>query len=417
VTSPETLSNWSGTVSFRPSRILRPRTLDELREVVAASTKVRAIGTAHSFNLIADTTGDLVSVGGLPPEMVIEGAASTVSVGAGVRYGELAGPLHEAGYALRNLGSLPHISIAGACATGTHGSGAGNGSLATAVAGIEFVTATGDVAQLTRADAAFAGAVVSLGGLGIVTRMTLDIVPTYNIEQIVYDDLPTNALLADFDDIMDSAYSVSVFTDWRAERSNQVWQKSLVGARAEPPRAAVRADGPRHPLPGVSAESCTEQDGVAGPWHMRLPHFRLEFTPSSGEEIQTEYFVARADAVAALRALEPLAPRIAAVLQISEIRAIAADDLWLSMAYERESVALHFTWVKDARAVAPVVAAIDELLAPFAPRPHWGKVFATEPADLARRYDRGGDFRDLLSSYDPKGKFRNGFLDAYFPQR
>ena len=415
VAAVESLSNWSGTETFHPARILRPSSIDELCALVAGSAKARAIGTAHSFNRIADTTGDLISVGGLPPDIRIDTAASTVTVGAGVRYGELAPLLHEAGYALANLGSLPHISIAGACATGTHGSGPGNGALATSVAGLTLVTANGEPLTIGRDDPDWDGCVVALGALGIVARVTLDIAATYEIEQRVYDNLPTAAFYEDFDAIMSSGYSVSVFTDWRVERFNQVWQKSLAGSAVERPRGAVLASAARHPLPGVSAESCTEQGGVAGPWHARLPHFRLEFTPSSGEEIQTEFFVDRAVAVAALRALESIADRIAAVLQISEIRTIAADELWLSMAHRRDSVALHFTWVKDAAAVAPEVAEIETLLAPFSARPHWGKVFSLPREELARLYPRYDDFRELVLSYDPAGKFRNSFLDTCFP--
>ncbi|MDQ1726936.1 MAG: alditol oxidase, partial [Frankiaceae bacterium] len=299
---------------------------------------------------------------------------------------------------------------------GTHGSGAGNGALPTSVAALELVTASGDLVRVARGDADFPGMVVALGALGIVTRVTLDVIPTYDMDQVVYDDLSTSVLLEDLDEILASAYSVSVFTDWRPETPNQVWKKSLAGAISAPPRGADHVHEDRHPIRGVSAESCTQQRGVPGPWHLRLPHFRLEFTPSSGEEIQTEFLVAAGDAVAALRALEPIAGHIAAVLLVSEIRAVAADDLWLSMAYGRDSVALHFTWVKDADAVAPVVAAVEELLAPFGARPHWGKVFSVAPAELSRLYPRYDDFRRLAASYDPGGKFRNDFLDTYFPR-
>jgi xylitol oxidase len=414
----DAMTNWSGTLTYGARRVLRPRSVPELQEMVAASDRIRAIGSAHSFNAVADTAGDLVSVGGLPPEVVVDADARTVTVAAGLRYGEVAGPLHEAGFALHNLGSLPHISVAGACATGTHGSGVGNGALPTAIVALEYVGPGGELVRLTRADPDFAGSVVALGGLGVVTRVTLAVEPAYEIEQTVYDDLPTAVLLEDFDDIMAAAYSVSVFTDWRPrDRFTQVWQKARVGDAPVPPRAARPADGPRHPLRGMSAESCTAQGGVAGPWHLRLPHFRLEFTPSSGEEIQTEYFVDRADAVAALRALEPIAGDIARVLQVSELRAIAPDELWLSMAYERDSIAIHFTWVKDAAAVAPVVELIERALEPFAPRPHWGKVFAAAPDRLAGRYPRYDDFRALLSRRDPDGKFANDFLDRFFAGR
>ncbi|MEO3929359.1 D-arabinono-1,4-lactone oxidase [Micromonosporaceae bacterium B7E4] len=416
------LRNWAGNVDFRARRLHRPGSLAALRSLVAGSDRIRPLGTGHSFNRIADTTGDLVSVAGLPPMLEIDRAARTVTVSAALRYGDLVGELHRAGFALHNLGSLPHISVAGACATGTHGSGPGNGNLATAVAALELVTADGGLVTLRRGDGGddFLGAVVGLGALGVVTRLTLDLVPTFEIAQYVYDDLPRDQLDAHATEILGGGYSVSLFTDWTGPRINQVWVKRRVdaagGGAAEPHwHGATLAAEPRHPVPGMSTVHCTEQLGVPGPWHARLPHFRLEFTPSSGEELQSEYFVPRAHLVAALTALDGIADRIAAVLQISEIRTIAADELWLSPSYRRDSAAVHFTWVKDTEAVLPVLAAVEERLAPYAPRPHWGKLFVTPPDQLRDRYDRYADFAKLVRRYDPSGKFRNEMLDRYFP--
>jgi xylitol oxidase len=415
----ERLTNWAGNVTFSAERVHRPQSLDELQRLVAGSRQVRALGTGHSFNRLADTPGDLVSLAALPPVMDVDTTRMTVTVAAGVRYGELATRLHAAGYALRNLGSLPHISVAGACATGTHGSGNGNGNLATAVSAMDLVTAAGDIVSVSReADGdRFAGTVVSLGALGIVSSLTLDIVPTFDVEQRVYENLPRDQLDAE---VFASAYSVSLFTDWSSSRINQVWRKSLTdqsGPSAQPSwRGATPADGPRHPIPGMSTVNCTEQLGVPGPWHTRLPHFRLEFTPSSGEELQTEYFVPRHLAVEALAVIDGIRDRIVPVLQISEIRTIAADDLWLSPSYHRDSASIHFTWVKDTAAVTPVLAAIEDRLAPFGARPHWGKLFGTDPEVLSGQYDRFGDFLQLMRDYDPTGKFRNDLIDRVFPR-
>ncbi|MEQ4302255.1 D-arabinono-1,4-lactone oxidase [Plantactinospora sp. B6F1] len=420
------LRNWAGNVDFRARRLHRPGSLAELRSLVAGSDRIRVLGTGHSFNRIADTTGDLVSVAGLPPVLEVDRAAGTVTVSAALRYGDLVGELDRAGFALHNLGSLPHISVAGACATGTHGSGPTNGNLGTSVAALELVTADGDLVTLRRdADGEdFLGAVVGLGALGVVTRLTLDLVPTFEIAQYVYDDLPRDRLDTHAAEILGAGYSVSLFTDFTGPRINQVWVKRRVdaigagaGAGAVEPywHGATLAAEPRHPVPGMSAVHCTEQLGVPGPWHARLPHFRLDFTPSSGEELQSEYFLPAEHLVAALAALDGIADRIAAVLQISEIRTIAADELWLSPSHRRDSVALHFTWVKETEAVMPVLAAIEERLAPYAPRPHWGKVFVTPPGQLRDRYDRYADFAKLTHRYDPTGKFRNEMLDRYFP--
>ncbi|WNI26396.1 FAD-binding protein [Streptomyces sp. ITFR-16] len=410
--------NWAGNITFGARRLCVPRSEAELRETVAASSSVRPLGTRHSFNTVADTKGDLVSVAALPRVVDIDPAERTVTVSAGLRFGEFAGELHESGFALHNLGSLPHISVAGACATGTHGSGAANRSLAGAVRALELVTADGGTLALRRGDPDFPGAVVSLGALGVVTRLTLDLVPAFDVQQWVYEELPEATLTESFDAVMAAAYSVSVFTDWRPGPVGQVWLKERVGdegPRQAPDRrfGARLADGPRHPIPGVPAGNCTRQLGAAGPWHRRLPHFRLEFTPSNGDELQSEYFVAREDAAAAYEAVGRLRDRITPLLQISEIRSVAGDDLWLSPAGGRDSVAFHFTWVPDAAAVAPVLREIEEALAPFGARPHWGKVFGTEPGVLRTLYGRYEDFEKLVARHDPAGTFRNDFLDRH----
>jgi alditol oxidase len=415
----ERRTNWARNLVFQAARLHRPTSVDELQRTVAASSHLRALGTGHSFNPIADCAGDQISVADLPPLFAIDAQRSTVTVSGGVRYGELAQYLHGAGYALRNLGSLPHISVAGACATGTHGSGDGVGNLATAVAAIALVTADGELVTLDRDrpgdEPAFSGAVVGLGSLGVAVGLTLAIEPTYLVSQFVYDDLPTDALDGYFDEIFGAGYSVSLFTDWRGGTFNQVWVKRRVEGQnltAPEPRwlGARLADGPRHPVPGMSPVHCTEQLGVPGPWHERLPHFRLDFTPSAGRELQSEFMLPRAQAVDAIRAIEAISDVVAPVVQITEVRTIAADELWLSPAYQRDSVGLHFTWIDDLAALTPVLTQVEERLAPFGPRPHWGKLFSANPAG---RYQRMHDFSELRRGYDPAGKFGNDFLDTF----
>jgi xylitol oxidase len=412
-----TLTNWAGNITFGAARVHRPGTLDELRSVVAASDRVRALGSGHSFSPVADTTADLVSVAGLPATVDISTDRTTATVAAGMRYGEVAVALQAQGLALHNLGSLPHISVAGAVATGTHGSGPTLGSLSTAVRGLDLVTATGALLRLDRTDPRFPGAVVALGALGVVTAVTLAVQPTYDVAQTVYQDLPVRRLATDLDEILAAGYSVSLFTTWSRAVVDQVWVKR----RTHDPQAALgatwldarAATHPLHPVPGMSAASCTEQLGVPGPWHERLPHFRLDHTPSSGAELQTEYLVPRRHAAAALDAVQAMAPQVAAVLQVSELRTVAADDLWLSMACEQDSLALHFTWVDDAAAVAPVVAELEQRLAPFGPRPHWGKVFSMPPAAVQPLYPRLADVVALRRKLDPDGVFGNAMVDEY----
>ena len=411
-------TNWAGNIAFGAARVHRPASVEELRAIVAGSAKVRVLGTGHSFNDIADTAGDLVSVADLPRVVDIDRAHSSVRVAAGLRYGEFVAELDAAGLALPNLGSLPHISVAGACATGTHGSGDRNGNLSTTVSAVDIVTADGDLRTISRAADGdeFLGSVVALGALGVVVAVTLDLVPRYEVAQHVYEDLPRATLDSHLDEIFASGYSVSAFTDWRGGAVNQVWRKRRVDGpldASETWLGAHVADGNRHPLPGIEATPCTEQLGRPGPWHERLPHFRLEFTPSAGEELQSEFFVPRVHAVDALRALDAIHDRIAAVLQISELRTVAADELWLSPAFRRDSLAIHFTWHKDPAGVSTVLPAIEERLAPFDARPHWGKLFTMAAEVLAGRYERLADFARLRAEHDPAGKFVNAFVQRY----
>ncbi|MFJ6199318.1 FAD-binding protein [Micromonospora sp. NPDC092111] len=407
--------NWAGNVRYAARAFYRPTSVDELRRLVAGSDRLRAVGSGHSFNRLGDTTGDLVSLAGLPPTVEIDRERGTVTVAAALRYGDVATRLHAEGLALANLASLPHISVAGAVATGTHGSGDGNRNLAAAVAGLELVTADGDLRTVGRADGdRFAGMVVSLGALGVVTRVTLEVVPTFAVRQYVRQDLPAASLDAAFA----SAYSVSGFTSWRSSRIDQVWRKQL--ADRPPPEqdwlGTTPADRPAHPVPGMDPVNCTPQLGEPGPWHERLPHFRLGFTPSSGDELQSEYHLPRAAAAGALAALDGIRDRIATVLQVCELRTVAADELWLSPNQGRDTLAVHFTWTDDAAAVERVVAEVEARLAPFAPRPHWGKVFTLDPATVAAAYPRYADFTALLTEWDPTGTFRTERLDRYFPR-
>ena len=414
------MRNWAGNYEYGAARLHQPQSIDEVQDLVRTIPKVRVLGSRHSFNDLVDTTGDLISLARLPRVFELDPGARTVTIDGAVRYGELCGPLDAAGFALHNLASLPHISVAGACATSTHGSGDRNGSLATAVAAMEVVTATGEIRSFSRASQPdeFDGAVVSLGGLGVVTKLTLQLQPTFQVRQHVYDNLPLTQVVDHFDAITSSAHSVSLFTQWRGQVIDQVWLKHRVTARsaAEPPGdffGATIATTPRHPIPGMSPAACTEQLGVAGPWYERLPHLRMDHTPSSGDELQSEYQVPRRQAVDALLAIDALRDQISPLVWISEIRTMAADDLWMSPSFGRDSVAIHFTWKPDWNAVRGVLPQIEDALAPFEARPHWGKLFSIPPDQLGPRYPKSAEFAALLRRHDPLGKFRNGFLDRY----
>lgn len=409
ITSERT--NWAGNYRFKAPELLRPRSIDELRELVADADRIRPLGTGHSFNDIADSSGAQVSLEAMPGEVDVDEAAGVVWASGGMRYGDLARVLEARGFALHNLASLPHISLAGSVATGTHGSGSRNGSLATAVAALEIVTPTGEVKNLRRGDVDFAGAVVSLGALGVVSRLALDIRPSFTVNQQVFLDLPFETVEERLTDILAQGYSTSLFTRWTGATVDQLWIKSLADGGPTESFGGAPASRKMHPIAGVDATSATPQLGVAGPWLDRLPHFELEFTPSAGEELQSEFFVAQGHATEALRAIRALSERIAPLLLVCEIRAIAADDLWLSGMHETDTVAFHFTWQRRESEVRPVVALIEESLRHLRARPHWGKVFTMEQAEIAGLYPRFDDFLALREKYDPERVFVDDYLD------
>lgn len=414
----EKLTNWAGNIEYGTERLCSATSVEQVREFVAKQSKLKVLGTRHCFNTIANSTDQFLSVRPMNQIVSLDAAARTVTIEAGMSYGQLAPPLDAKGFALHNLASLPHISVAGACSTATHGSGDKNGNLATAVSGLEFVTATGDVMRLSRREdgETFRGAVVGLGALGAITKVTLDVQPTFQMRQYVYENLPMNTWKEHFDAIESAAYSVSLFTDWRKPAFSEVWLKSRVedGKEFHAPEeffGAKLATKNLHPIAELSAENCTEQMGVPGPWYERLPHFRMGFTPSAGKELQTEYFVPRQHAVEAVMAVERLHERVSPLLLITEIRTIAADDLWMSPCHKQDSVTIHFTWKPEWPAVRQLLPVIEKELAAFQARPHWAKLFTTSPAVLRSLYEKMPEFVALSRKYDLSGKFRNEFLD------
>ena len=412
------LTNWAGNYTFQAKHLYQPKTAEEVSQVVKSCTKLRALGARHSFNSIADSTENQVSLKALD-SISLNADSKTVTVGAGVTYGQLAPYIDSRGFALHNLASLPHISIVGACATATHGSGTTNGNLSTAVSAFQIVTHDGAVHTVSRAKNpdVFSGAVVHLGALGVLTAITLDVQPTFQVAQAVYENLSFTHLEHHLDDIFTSGYSVSLFTNWQNHRATQVWIKHRISpdtARtfASDFYGAKLATRNLHPLAGHSAENCTEQLGIPGPWYERLPHFRMNFTPSSGAELQTEYFVPRNRAYPAILAVEQLRDRITPHLFITELRTIASDNLWLSPCYQRDSLAIHFTWKPEWPDVQRILPLIEEKLEPFQARPHWAKLNTISPARLNQLYPKLFDYRTLVTEHDPRGKFRNLFIDT-----
>ncbi|KQO11623.1 hypothetical protein ASF06_03030 [Agreia sp. Leaf244] len=406
--------NWAGTLEYKAADIVDATTIDEVSSLVAGAERIRALGTRHSFSDIADTDALLVTVTEIEPDFVLDDEARTVTVGAGTRYGILARYLEDNGWALHNMGSLPHISIAGAVATGTHGSGNGNGVLSTAVSALEFVTADGELRTVRRGEPGFDGLVVGLGAFGVVVRITLNIQPSFQVRQDVFRGLPWDVLLDDVEGVTSLGYSVSVFTDWVEDTIANFWVKTRLDSGVDVPdewNGAKRDIVSAGSLWETSDDNLNEQGGKPGPWLERLPHFRLDRIPSNGDEIQTEYFVPRSQGGDALRAVRALGEKIAPHLIITELRTAAADDLWLSMAYQRDSLIIHFTWKNEPDAVLALLPQIEEALAPFDARPHWGKLNTVDAVTLSRLYPRLPEFRALAAEWDPTGAFRNAALD------
>jgi xylitol oxidase len=407
------VKNWAGNVTYSTDHLRAPASVEELQEIVAGSARIKTFGTGHTFNRVGDTDGELVTVRELPPALEIDEAAQRATVPAGARYAEVARALHERGYALHNLGSLPHISVAGACATGTHGSGDDNPCLAAAVRGLEFVRADGELVRIGEDDPELAGAALSLGALGVVTRVTLAVEPSYDISQEVWLDAPVPAVLEHYDEITAAGYSVSLFSAPETPgRIDQIWVKR----RDQPPADGTRwgarpTDLDVHPIAGQDARAATPQRGTRGPWHERLPHFRASFTPSAGDEQQSEFFVPRERAREAIEAV--LAVDVSAALLVSEFRTIAADELWLSPFGGRPTTSLHFTWRNDDALVGEALTRLAPVIGRFDPRPHWGKVFRTDPGEVRRHYPRLDEFRALAARSDPGRKFGNRFLETY----
>lgn len=402
--------NWAQNYRYT-GRVVRPVTLEDAAETVAREPRIRALGSRHSFTALPDTDGVLLDMSGLPSSVSINESTATARVSAWSTYGALARELEAHGWALGTMASLPHISVGGAVATGTHGSGDTNQALSSAVSAVEYLGPDGNTRRVVRADADFAGSVVSLGALGIATAVELDIEPRYDLRQDVLVDIPWEEVDSSLDALMGAAYSVSLFTRFGREGITQAWFKSRELDHAPTVSSAARATGQRHMLAGGEAAATTPQGGVRGAWLDRLPHFRMEFTPSNGAELQSEYLIPRANALAGLRRLREIFALLDPVLQLAELRTVAADDQWLSSASGDDVLGVHFTWTLDPAAVYAVLPAVEEALLPLRARPHWGKCFVASSRELARLYPRLADFRALRDRVDPNRTFSNDFLD------
>lgn len=414
-------TNWAGNLTYAPRAVAAPGTLDELRDLVAATPRLRPLGTRHSFSDVADGHPDavLVSTHRLPQHVEVADDRRTAWVPAGATYAAVATALEAEGLALANTGSLPHISVGGATATGTHGSGLGLGSLSTAVDALEIVGADGELRQVARGDAEHPGSVLALGALGVVVRVALDVQPTYRMRQDTYEDLPWRALDDGIEDVFGAGYSVSLFHEFDATvrevlvksrvpegQDDVVVPDDLVGAVRRRVAEHDELGGDDGAVPG----HMTPMDGTVGAWPDRLPHFRIDATPSVGSELQSEHFVPLADGAAALAALRDFGAALRPHLHTCETRVVAGDDLWLSPT-PVDSLAIAFTWRDHPAEVAALVARVEHTLAPWGARPHWGKLSSLGTAERAALFPRLDDFAGLVARVDPGGRFRGPFLE------
>jgi xylitol oxidase len=407
--------NWSHTVSFSSSEVARPRDLDELRSVVAASERVRALGTRHSFNRVGDTVGTHVLLDAMPRHLVVSADRSEVTCDAATTHAELSTALAAHGLALPNLCSSPHLGVVGAVQTGAHGSGVDQPALAAHVTRLELVDGTGALRTVAAGDPDLDAVSVGLGAFGVVHRITQRVVPAFEMSQTVDLDLGWDALLPHLHEVAASAYSVSLFTRYDDRGATQVWRKHRLG---DPEVLDLRDLGARpatetlHPLPASGAQDVTPQLGVPGPSHERLPHVHPDVCPRFGSEIQSEYLLDAARALEAIEALRGLADRLDPLLAIAEIRHVGADSAWLSPSGGRDSVALHFTWQRLPEELGELLPVVEAALLPLGARPHWGKAFACSPHDLRAAYPRIEEWGALVGAYDPERRFRNDLVDA-----
>ncbi|MCP9745122.1 FAD-binding protein [Lacihabitans sp. CS3-21] len=410
-------TNWAGNYTYSTDNLVAPKTVEELQELIKSYKKVKGLGTMHCFNGIADSKFNQISTAALNKVISLDKENETITVESGIKYGEFCEYLDKNGFALHNLASLPHISVAGACSTSTHGSGISNGSLATAAIALEMVNGKGEVVRLTKEKnrEEFLMAIVSLGALGIITKVTLKVQPTFKMKQVVYQNMPMAALEKDFEKIMASGYSVSLFTDWKNKNVSEVWIKVKsddVKEFAPEFYGAKLANKNLHPIASADPVNCTDQMGVDGTWFERMPHFKMGFTPSSGKELQAEYFVNIKDAYQAFMAVEKLNEKVSPLLFITEIRTIAGDEIPMSPFYKKTCLAIHFTWKQEVNAVMALLPEVEKALEPFGARPHWGKVFTLQPFVLQGRIEKLNEFKALMIKHDPEGKFRNDFIET-----
>lgn len=410
------VTNWAGTIAYEARERYAPTSVEQVQQLVrdaaAAGRRVRVVGTRHTFNDLTDTDGVHLSLRDLPRVLRLTPEGDGVVIDGGATYTEVNRFLAQHDRALANLASLPHITVAGAIATATHGSGDAQPSLASAVRSLTHVTPTGALHTISRGEPGFERYPVHLGLFGPVVELTLDVVPAFTVATTVYEGLSYDVAVEHLDELTHDLYSFSLAPNWADGGRSLLFAKRLAG-QAAPHEwfGATAARSPRHPSPGADTAAVTEQLGAAGPSSKRLTHFRSEFEPSVGDEIQSEYLVPRRHARAALRALPDFSGVFAQLAHSMEIRTVAGDDLPASPFHAGDTLAVHVTWRRDPARVAAFLPQLESALEAFDARPHWGKAFVTSPERLRQLFPRLPEVDDEARRHDPDGVFRNRWIE------
>ncbi len=413
-------TNWAGNIEYFPTDFHQPSSTEEVQDLVSRATSVKVIGTRHSFNHIGSPTEVFISSRNLSRVVSIDRIEGSVWVQAGITYGELSLVLDSEGLALKNMASLPHISVGGAIATATHGSGFQNQCLSSQALALKFVLADGSLLEVDKhADPElFQACVVHLGAIGALVEVKLALVPRFEIAQSVFLNVKFESAVNQLMEILSLGYSVSLFTQWKGDCLDQIWVKRLP-SEPSPDRflngiGASKAQQKVHPILDVDPVNCTDQLDIPGPSFDRLPHFKFDFTPSHGEELQSEYLIPQPYAQDALRALHAHQSAFDKHLLISEIRTIAADSALMSPFCAVDAMGIHFTWKKDWHSVKAILPLVESVLSQYQPKPHWGKLWAMKPKQVAQSYPGLSEFKKTIQKYDPNKKFQNPFLKELF---
>lgn len=398
------LHNWGGNFNYSTQNIQYPRSVAEVQQIVKNAGKLRVVGSRHSFSKIADSECTMLSTIGLNKIIGINGSIPSVTVQGGLTYTDLLTSLNTAGFALPNLASLAEISVGGAASTNAHGTGVANQALANHIRSMEIVLANGSLLTIGPNDPRLKGMAAGLGAFGVVTQLELKLVPAFNITTYTYVNMPVQNSYENFAALQNMGFGVLLVNMFTAP---DAWNIAIVYARSDANNTAMLTSN----LFGGTLVSQTTQPSYLA----LLSIAQIGLSGVDGNEIQTEYFVPISKAVEAIKAVTAVAnstnifPSLATAFVI---RTIASDDLWMSEYYGNDTmVAIHFSWQNNVTAVEAVLPQLERAMIPYGARPHWGKMFTMEPEDFLPHYPKVNEFKKLAEQLDPKGKFRNEFLE------